>query len=109
MTKNEYLENNFKAYNEGRISAEAYCAALMNIDAFCEDWEEVATKLVPDSDGFLTEYTWYHLADDMVHIFMFGDKEMYPPDQDYADYECETWNQAKEWFEHYKGFEEELK
>lgn len=37
MTKEEYLEDAFKKYNEGKISAEAYDTILENIDVFCED------------------------------------------------------------------------
>lgn len=40
MNKQEYLKNLFNAFNEGRISAEAYDAALLNIDIFCDDDEE---------------------------------------------------------------------
>lgn len=40
MKRNEYLESLSKAYNEGKISAEAYDAGLMNIDYFCEDDED---------------------------------------------------------------------
>lgn len=37
MTRDEYLENLFNAWNEGRISDEAYDAGVSNIDAFCDD------------------------------------------------------------------------
>ena len=37
MTREEYLENAFNAWSEGRISDEAYDACLENIDAFCEE------------------------------------------------------------------------
>lgn len=40
MNKQEYLENLFKDYCEGKISDEAYDAALQNIDIFCEEEEE---------------------------------------------------------------------
>lgn len=40
MCKQDYLENLFKKYNEGKISEEAYDAAILNIDAFCEDDDE---------------------------------------------------------------------
>lgn len=40
MNKFEYMANIFKAFNEGRISEEAYDAAMMNVEAFCYDDEE---------------------------------------------------------------------
>lgn len=40
MTRNEYLKSVFDNFNKGEIGAEAYDAALMNIDAFCDDDEE---------------------------------------------------------------------
>lgn len=68
-----------------------------------ENWEEVASKSVHDSDGFTTDYTWY--TDGDKHIFMFGDKDVYEPDEDYADWVCETEQQAQDWFDTYTGFE----
>lgn len=37
MCRQEYLENLFNAFNEGRISTEAYDAAVMNMSNFCDD------------------------------------------------------------------------
>lgn len=69
------------------------------------EWEHVETKTVLDSDGFTTEYTWY--TDGTKHIFMFGDSDIYTPDEDYADWCTESEEEAREWFNNYKGFEEE--
>ena len=40
MTANEYLENNQKSFDEGKISPEAYDAAIMNMSAFVDDDEQ---------------------------------------------------------------------
>lgn len=40
MTRGEYLRQIFEAYNAGKISADAYDAAVMNADNFCDDKEE---------------------------------------------------------------------
>lgn len=40
MSRNEYLERAFEAYNSGRVSAEAYDAMIMNADVFCDDEED---------------------------------------------------------------------
>lgn len=68
-------------------------------------WREVASKQVLDSDGFLTDYTMY--TDGEIYIFMFGDKDLYEPDIDYADWEAETEERAWEWFNSYTGFADE--
>ena len=72
-----------------------------------EHYEEIATKEVRDADGYKTEYTMYHNVWEDTYIFMFGDRDVTEPDDDYADYECETLKEAEEWFESYKGFEDE--
>lgn len=71
-----------------------------------DQWKLVKSKEVLDSDGFLTEYTWYTNGD--KHIFMFGDSEIYEPDEDYADWEAETDEEAAEWFDNYTGFDSEF-
>lgn len=70
-----------------------------------DDWQEVSSKRVKDSDGFMTDYTWYTNGD--VHIFMFGDKEIYSPDEDYADWSAETEEEAQNWFDSYRGFDDD--
>ena len=37
MSRNDYLEEAFRLYNEGKISDSAYDAIVMNIDVFTED------------------------------------------------------------------------
>lgn len=49
MTKDEYLEYATQAYNEGRISAEAYDACIANADIFTDTEED-------DSD---IDYSYY--------------------------------------------------
>ncbi len=68
-------------------------------------WLFVKKKSVMDSDGFMTEYTWYTNGD--LHIFMFGDSDLVEPDEAYADWTCETEQEAQEWFSSYNGFEDE--
>lgn len=73
-----------------------------------DEYTEVATKSVRDSDGMMTDYTWYRRNSDGLNIFMFGDKDVYTPDAEYADWETESDEQAEEWFDNYEGFEEEF-
>lgn len=70
-----------------------------------EEWEEEDTKDVMDSNGFWTEYTWY--SKDDKHIFIFGDRGVYTPYNADYDHECDSYDEAKEWFECYQGFEED--
>lgn len=90
----------FNKYNLDDIDDDA---SLTDTDA--AEWKQVATKSVRDADGFMTEYTWYTNGD--LHIFMFGDSALVEPDETYADWTCETEQEAQEWFDSYSGFEEE--
>lgn len=63
------------------------------------NWKELASKSVEDLDGFITDYTLY--TNGSTFICMFGDKDMYEPDEAYADYETENEQDAWDWFESY--------
>ena len=45
MRKEEYLKLNFKAFNEGKISAEAFDAALINMEDFIEEEDDFFSSL----------------------------------------------------------------
>lgn len=64
------------------------------------------TKSVLDSDGFITDYTWYECADG-THVFVFGDTDVYGPEDGYFDHECDSYEEAREWFDSYNGFDED--
>lgn len=78
------------------------------------EWQEVASKTVEDSDGFLTDYVWY--TDGDRHVFIFGDSDIYRPEDGYFDWEvdivegkeAEAYKEAQDWFNSYNGFAEEL-
>ena len=76
------------------------------IDALNDVWEEIASKSVSDSDGFMTDYTMYRNINTGEYVFVFGDKDIYRPEDGYFDWECETEEEAKEWFDNYNGFDE---
>lgn len=71
------------------------------------EYTKLDTKTVLDSNGFSTEYTMYgYNGDDSSKskfIFMFGDSDLYEPDEDYADWTCDTREEAIEWFNDYRG------
>ena len=101
-----YLENELKDIN---FQAKDEC---LNED-YDGEWEEVAAKSVEDSDGFLTDYVWYTNGD--KHVFVFGDSDIYRPEDEDFDWEidviegkeAESYKEAQEWFDSYKGFAED--
>lgn len=72
-----------------------------------EAWQQLETKEVIDSDGFATEYSLWHNNDDDTYICIFGDSEIYTPDDSYPDAEFDTEKEAYEWFNSYEGFGED--
>lgn len=66
-----------------------------------DSWAELESKSVADSDGFYTDYTLYTNGDRF--ICMFGDNDLYEPDEDYADFETESEDEAWEWFNSFEG------
>ena len=82
-------------------------------DNDAEEWEEVASKAVEDSDGFLTDYVWY--TDGNKHVFVFGDSDIYRPEDGDFDWEvdivegkeAEAYKEAQDWFDSYNGFADE--
>ena len=69
-------------------------------------FSEIATKSVPDSDGFSTDYTMYLDTNTGEYVFVFGDKDVYSPADGNFDWQCETEEEAWEWFNSYNGFED---
>lgn len=72
-----------------------------------DKWEEVKSKQVPDTDGFFTDYTLYFNPFTGEYMCMFGDKDIYTPDFDYADWSGDNEQEALEWFNDYEGFVED--
>ena len=67
----------------------------------------LGSKRVLDSDGFYTDYTLYLNTDTGNYICMFGDNDVYEPDEDYADFVTDSRQVAFEWYDHYNGFEDD--
>lgn len=76
-------------------------------------YKEIQSKTVYDVDGFTTDYTLYmKVTPDgkgtkVSFVTVFGDKELYRPEDEYYDFECSTAQEAFEWFENYNGVDEE--
>ena len=71
-------------------------------------YEYIDSKQVLDSDGFVTEYTMYFDTLDNKYVFVFGDSDLYKPEDEDFDWECETRDEAEAWFNAYNGFEDDL-
>lgn len=91
--------------DDGTVTAASYGRSFDIEDDQYSDWRELASKSVEDSDGFNTDYTLYTNGE--TYICMFGDKELYEPDEEYADYETENEQDAWDWFNSYTGFADE--
>lgn len=91
-----------------RIIKNKYVKASQRpIKAYHDKYIELANKMVYDSDGFTTDYTMYSTSDGDYYFCMFGDKDVYGPDPDYADFETWSEDEAWEWFNSYEGFNED--
>ena len=67
-----------------------------------------SSKSVRDSDGFMTDYTAWIDLDNIGHvIFVFGDNDWYDPSNTSPDWECDSAEEAQEWFNSYEGFDDE--
>ena len=67
-------------------------------------WKEVAHKMVEDFDGFMTDYTMYRNEETKEYVCVFGDKDIYTPEDGEYDAEFETEEEAYEWFEDYDTY-----
>ena len=76
-------------------------------------YRELYSKTVKDSDDFITDYTLYMKVlpgggpDSVSFVTVFGDKDLYRPEDGDYDFECETPKEAFEWFENYDTEEED--
>lgn len=64
-------------------------------------------KHVKDSDGFLTDYTWWYDAATGKHLFIFGDSDVYTPGDSSPDWETDSEETAQEWWDNYVGLYED--
>lgn len=63
-------------------------------------WTFIKSKEVEDSDGFLTDYTWYE-GSDGTQVMVFGDNDIYKPEDGYFDITFTDRKQAEDWFNSY--------
>lgn len=80
---------------------------LPNGDYIKARYELLDRKDVLDFDGFYTKYSMYKDTEDDRYVFVFGDPDIYRPEDEDFDYECESESEAYEWFDSYRGADEE--
>lgn len=71
------------------------------------EWEMITSKYVKDADGFYTQYTMYRNLETGLYVFVFGDDDLYVPEDGWFDFETESKEEAWEWFNDYNGFEDD--
>ena len=71
-------------------------------------YERIKSKSVPDFNGFYTDYTMYYDNEEDKFVFIFGDNDIYDPYNSEPDWECETEEEAEDWYNDYNGFEDDL-
>lgn len=70
-------------------------------------YELLKRKYINDEDGFQTEYSLYQDFDEDRYVCVFGDSDIYTPEDGEFDAEFESEDEAYEWFDDYNGFEDE--
>lgn len=73
--------------------------ASVNTDA--DNWELVDRKQIEDTDGFLTDYTLYRNIVTNWYICVYGDSEIYRPEDGDWDADFASVDEAIEWFDSY--------
>lgn len=66
-----------------------------------ETWEFLESKSVLDFDGFWTEYTLWVNHETGMYVCIFGDPDIYTPENTSPDFETESEFVANEWFDDY--------
>ena len=82
---------------------DSYLSAFEDDEYDDDRFEEIDSKSVQDSDGFWTDYTMYYDHKDTKFVFVFGDKDLYRPEDGEYDWEEEDGDAAREWFDNYDG------
>ena len=109
---NKYFEEHCKALDDNEKATHILVEiGRLNDDALNESeekhFEEISSKSVRDSDGFTTDYTLYKDLDNNRYVCVFGDKEIYKPEDENFDFISDYEEEAKEWFNEYNGFEDD--
>ena len=75
-------------------------------DEFEEKWDLIARKDIKDADGFMTEYSLYGSNTGRI-VTVYGDHDIYTPENGDIDEEFESLQEAEEWFYDFDPFNED--
>lgn len=75
-------------------------------EPFEEKWELIARRDIKDSDGFMTEYSLYGSNTGRI-VTVYGDSDIYRPENGDIDEEFDNINEAEEWFYDFDPFGDE--
>lgn len=107
---NNLYRTDYSAEYEDAVDVESaeFVGRLSDLeDRVGSSFTEIASKQVQDSDGFMTDYTMYRDTETGEYVFVFGDKDIYTPEQGDFDWSCDEGEEAWDWFYDYTGFSEE--
>lgn len=113
MIENNDIEGIIKCLEEDYIveDADDYDEWTDEDNDIFNRWAFVKSKSVKDIDGFFTDYSmWREIEDGAAtdhFVFIFGDSDIYNPENSDFDWECDSTEEAEEWFDNYSGFEED--
>lgn len=107
LSMSEYYIVSDSEIVEKVINSRAADLGIIDDESEESDWERLRSKSVKDSDGFMTDYTLYYNPYENLYVCIFGDSEIYTPENSDPDFECETAKEAEEWFDSYTGFDED--
>lgn len=103
-----------KAYIDSKAIEEDIDWDAEDYEGGYSEWEMVERKSVQDYDGFWTDYALWHNDITDRWVCIFGDTDIYYPENAEYDAEFENEEEAREWFENYSteeydDFDESLK
>lgn len=113
MIENNDIEGIIKCLEEDYVveDADDYDRWTDEDNDVFNGWAFVKSKSVKDFDGFYTDYSMWIEKENGVatdhYVFIFGDSDVYNPNNSDFDWECDSKEEAEEWFDNYSGFEED--
>lgn len=80
---------------------------MSEVNEDSDNWEQIDVKSITDYDGFSTDYSlWKNIVTDH-YACVYGDIEIYSPWEGDWDADFDTLDQAREWFDNYRGADED--
>lgn len=102
-----YYANKDMVVAENMLKSEIISCFVERFGPIHPRYEKIITKPVKDSDGFWSEYSMWYDYENEKYLFIFGDSDVYTPENSDPDWECDTYDEAVEWWNDYEGFDDE--